>query len=83
MPNFFLTVGQKYRSHVTHPLGLSPDGYARIVAPDESCARRAAVDVCGTQWAFVYTANTMPFHLHPLGEQTVIEYAPEQEELPL
>ena len=49
----YVTFGVQYR-HEEHPLGMHPDGYAVIEAPDEETARKIAIAIFGTAWAFMY-----------------------------
>lgn len=67
MPNFYLTVGQKYR-YETHPQGIHPDGWMTIVAPDLDEARACAYDYCGESFCSVYPESSFSWHLYPLGE---------------
>ena len=76
MPNFYLTFGQKYR-HEPHPLGGHPDGWFTITAPDKSHARELIFQLCGPQWAFLYSEREFDAThraCYPLGELKLIDY---------
>lgn len=69
MPEYFVTIGIKYRDG--HPLmpELTPKGYLVVEAPDELAARRRVTDRLGDAWAFMYqSADELAEH-HPEGEQ--------------
>lgn len=55
---WFVTFGQQYprEPHPTFP-GADHDGFVVIEAPDETTARRTAVDRLGQRWAFIYSAD--------------------------
>lgn len=51
---FVITFPIKFR-HIPHPNGMSPDGYAIIVAADEMAARRKADEIFGWEnWSMIY-----------------------------
>jgi hypothetical protein len=68
MPDFYVTIGIKYRDG--HPLmpELTPQGYLVVEAEDEMAARRRVFDRIGRAWAFIYDTPPDPAH-HPAGEQ--------------
>ncbi len=67
LKNFYLTIGQQYH-YEPHPLGLSPDQFCRIIAPDELAARNYAFAACGSKWAFLYTEEEFHPEYFPEGE---------------
>jgi len=74
MQNFYLTVGQKYRSEM-HPNGMHPDGWCRIEASDYTQAMRRAWDEFGRNFSRVQTERE--FHkdksFYPKGELKVLQ----------
>lgn len=72
MKTFYLTVGQKYRQE-PHPIGLHPDGWARVLAPSYADAVRIAKDHCGTRWAWIYEEDEFTPHLFPRGEMMTLK----------
>lgn len=63
---YYFTFGQKYRDE-PHPLGISPDGWVTIMAPDENAARAKMVELCGNRWATSYDTEPELDYYH-LGE---------------
>ncbi len=72
MTEFRVTFGVKYRSAPHPAFGKAhPDGWVTIVAPDEDTARKAAVDLLGDHWAFIYDPSALDpawDEWFPLGE---------------
>lgn len=50
---FYVTFGVRYRQEA-HPQGMSPDGWAVIIADDDEAARLAAHELYPDSWAFLY-----------------------------
>ena len=77
---FYVTFGFMY-AEVKHPLGMHPDGYAVIIAPDMDAARALAFARFGKKWAFVYDhldierGRFNPEH-HPAGVLAVYQAEP-------
>jgi hypothetical protein len=57
--NYYFTFGQK------HPL---KDHWVRIVAPNESLARKTMFEIFGDKWAFSYPGDKFPKEAFPKGE---------------
>jgi len=71
MPQYRLTVGQKYREE-EHPQGLHPDGWVTINADDYDKAREKAFQNFGPKWAFIYDVDGLDDKMFPRGELMVI-----------
>lgn len=67
MPEYYLTVGERYRSE-EHPHDLHPDGYAVIEAETYEDARKKAFYHIGTKWAFIYGTDELDMKMFPKGE---------------
>jgi hypothetical protein len=72
--NFYLTFGVEYRyePHPVHPYGVHPDGWVRIMAPDEERARAIALTHYGTYWSRLIPERYFEPRFFPAGEQDVL-----------
>jgi hypothetical protein len=82
MTEYRVTFGFRY-AREPHPIfdKAHPDGWVTIIAPNEEKARKAAFNLLGNVWAFLYgpeelqdTASSWA-ELFPLGELHRIEVA--------
>lgn len=74
MSEYRITFGMKYpqEPHPTFPRAHH-DGYVTVVADGREDARRQAVEVLSTGWAFDYPAEELEDRFAPLGELGRIE----------
>lgn len=56
--NFYVTFGDQYRRE-PHPFfdGAHPDGYLKVMAPDELTARMLAFGLMDSAWSMLYTEH--------------------------
>lgn len=68
---FRVTFGVQYATE-QHPVSwVHPDGWLAVVAPNETVAREAVINMVGTQWAFIYDDNDPrrpTLERYPLGQ---------------
>lgn len=71
MPQFYMTVGQKY-ARERHPHDLDPDGWVLIIAETLDEAREKAFDTYGNDWSMVYEEEDFDSMFYPMGCLAVI-----------
>jgi len=58
MPKYYVTVCNEYK-YIKHPLGLHPDYFYSIKAPDIHIAKRLVMEQIGNKWAVLYTKKDL------------------------